>query len=212
MLAMRQILPGPRGGTPLPYDAEVEYLEFSPAQYIELLSFTGAETKVRYYVDVMPLNIGQAGIPGYIIELVKNFGAPNIVIYGNRFNYQCDWNSTSAAPVKYSPLGVRSILDVTYVSPNTIIVTDNKNESATITRNFYANSSIRLNGRAERYSTESKFYGLKIWIDDVLIIDFVPVRFTNELGVSEGAMYDRVSGQLFRNAGTGAFTIGPDKS
>lgn len=40
----------------------------------------------------------------------------------------------------------------------------------------------------------------------------IAVRFTNEQGVSEGAMYDRVSGQLFRNAGTGAFTIGPDKS
>ena len=44
------------------------------------------------------------------------------------------------------------------------------------------------------------------------LLDIVPVRFTNELNQSEGAMYDRVSGQLFRNAGTGAFTIGPDKS
>ena len=40
----------------------------------------------------------------------------------------------------------------------------------------------------------------------------LPVRFTNESGVLEGAMYDRVSGQLFRNAGTGAFIIGPDKT
>ena len=44
------------------------------------------------------------------------------------------------------------------------------------------------------------------------IRDLISVRFTNEQGVSEGAMYDRVSGALFRNAGTGAFTIGPDKS
>ena len=43
-------------------------------------------------------------------------------------------------------------------------------------------------------------------------VDFISVRFTNELGQSEGAMYDKVSGQLFRNQGTGAFTIGPDKS
>lgn len=42
--------------------------------------------------------------------------------------------------------------------------------------------------------------------------DMISVRFTNEQGVSEGAMYDRVSGRLFRNAGTGAFTIGPDKT
>lgn len=36
------------------------------------------------------------------------------------------------------------------------------------------------------------------------------VRFTNENGVSEGAMYDRVTRKLFGNAGTGAFVLGPD--
>ena len=51
----------------------------------------------------------------------------------------------------------------------------------------------------------------KIWMDDTLVRDLQPVRFTNEQGVSEGAMYDRVSGELFRNQGTGTFVIGPDK-
>lgn len=32
-----------------------------------------------------------------------------------------------------------------------------------------------------------------------------------ENGVSDGVMFDRVSGKLFRNAWTGAFVIGPDK-
>ena len=36
------------------------------------------------------------------------------------------------------------------------------------------------------------------------------VRFTNEFGQQEGAMYDFVSGELFRNSGTGSFIIGPD--
>lgn len=45
-----------------------------------------------------------------------------------------------------------------------------------------------------------------------LVRDLIPVRFTNENGVSEGAMYDRVTKQLFRNQGTGAFVIGPDKT
>lgn len=44
------------------------------------------------------------------------------------------------------------------------------------------------------------------------MFDAIPVRFTNENGVSEGAMYDRVSGQLFSNAGTGEFIVGPDKT
>ena len=39
------------------------------------------------------------------------------------------------------------------------------------------------------------------------LMDAILVR----IGI-EGAMYDRVSRQLFRNAGTGAFIIGPDKT
>ena len=53
---------------------------------------------------------------------------------------------------------------------------------------------------------------IKIYIGDKPVRDFIPVRFTNENGVSEGAMYDKVSDQLYRNAGTGAFVIGPDKT
>jgi hypothetical protein len=43
------------------------------------------------------------------------------------------------------------------------------------------------------------------------LYDLQPVRFLNENGQSEGAMYDKVSKQLFRNKGTGSFKIGPDK-
>ena len=51
---------------------------------------------------------------------------------------------------------------------------------------------------------------LKISDGGVLVRDMIPVRFTNEAGQPEGAMYDRVSGELFRNQGTEAFIIGPD--
>lgn len=42
------------------------------------------------------------------------------------------------------------------------------------------------------------------------LIDLIPVRFTNELHESEGAMYDRVSKKLFRNKGTGKLIVGED--
>ena len=57
----------------------------------------------------------------------------------------------------------------------------------------------------------SKVVEFQISIGGIVKVDLMPVRITNENGVSEGAMYDRVSGELFRNAGTGAFVIGPDK-
>jgi hypothetical protein len=43
-----------------------------------------------------------------------------------------------------------------------------------------------------------------------VVLDLIPVRFTNELGQAEGAMYDRVSGALHRNQGTGEFVRGDD--
>lgn len=57
-----------------------------------------------------------------------------------------------------------------------------------------------------------KIWYFKIIHGSTVVRDFIPVRFTNKLGVSEGAMYDRVTGQLFRNAGTGSFIIGPVKA
>ena len=52
-----------------------------------------------------------------------------------------------------------------------------------------------------------RIYSAKMVSNRVSIFDFVPVRKGNI-----GYMYDRVSGQLFGNQGTGAFIIGPDKT
>jgi hypothetical protein len=70
----------------------------------------------------------------------------------------------------------------------------------------------------------ARVFSFKIWIGGAFIRDFIPVRFTNELGQSEGAMYDRANPTvgmnpdgsartdgLYRNRGTGIFVIGPDK-
>ena len=70
---------------------------------------------------------------------------------------------------------------------------------------------IRENGHVAQLS-EAKIYELKFTLNSTTLRDFIPVRLTNDNGKSEGVMYDKVSGQLFRNAGTGAFIIGPDKT
>ena len=59
------------------------------------------------------------------------------------------------------------------------------------------NTSINTNGRIS---------SCKIYHSGVLVRDYIPVRKG-----TVGYMYDRVSGQLFGNQGTGAFIIGPDK-
>jgi hypothetical protein len=51
-----------------------------------------------------------------------------------------------------------------------------------------------------------ELYYCKLFKDDILVRDFIPVRVGNV-----GYMYDKVSKQLFGNQGTGAFILGPDK-
>ena len=70
---------------------------------------------------------------------------------------------------------------------------------------------MSYNNQHQTITSVSRFAWCMIFLGNTLVRDFIPVRFTNENGVTEGAMYDRVSGALFRNAGTGAFTIGPNK-
>ena len=73
------------------------------------------------------------------------------------------------------------------------------------------------------YSIAGRIYWCTIETRDGVVRDFIPVRFTNEQGVSEGAMFDRANPTvgvnpdgsvrddgLYRNRGTGAFVIGPD--
>ena len=50
-----------------------------------------------------------------------------------------------------------------------------------------------------------KIYYVQMYYGDTLVMNLVPVRID-----TTGYMYDTVSGQLFGNAGTGDFTLGPD--
>lgn len=60
-------------------------------------------------------------------------------------------------------------------------------------------------------NTKGKLSSYKHIKNGQTMVDLIAVRFLNENGQQEGAMYDKVSKQLFRNKGTGSFTIGPDK-
>ena len=54
-------------------------------------------------------------------------------------------------------------------------------------------------------NAQARIARCKIYNSDILVHDFIPVRKGNI-----GYMYDRVSGQLFGNQGTGKFVLGPD--
>ena len=61
-----------------------------------------------------------------------------------------------------------------------------------------------------RYQT-TRVYSCQIENGGVLVRDYIPVRVGSGSS-AVGYLYDRVSGTLFGNAGTGAFVVGPDKN
>ena len=193
---------------PLPYDAEVEYLESTGTQYIDTemrLSSTGFE----YGLDVDIRDAVLSQIFGGRTQANATSTDSLSLFVMNANGFRCDHLGASTG-VGVSTPGRKII----YYA----------NSTTTINGNIY-NTPIGPDGRTSgstvylfaghrpdtvEHTSRVRIYSLEFYQDRVLILDFVPVRVgagTNAVGY----MYDRVSGRLFGNAGTGAFIIGPDK-
>ena len=195
---------------PLPYDAEVEYLESTGTQWIDtgVYGAYNRGTEIDFAVTSIQSEKGIFGCRGFPRQC--------IILAGDYFRYDLGSGST----YRYEQTTARRV--VSY-NPSSHVVTDSvygvfrwddspsEFSETPDTMTIFADKRDGAIVSASRI-TSMRLYGFRVWDSSGNLLDVIPVRFTNELGESEGAMYDRVSGQLFRNAGTGAFTIGPDKS
>ena len=183
----------------LPYDAQVEYLESDGTQYIN----TGV------YLNTSNFEVG------YDILGNKFYWG-----YTHQGSGNGTWISVEPSSAFFGKLGNNSVSITTSSVENTI-----KYESQsgiTVNGNFYsktfsigsdsiANTPLYIFGRYDFRSMAvdtdalSKLKSFYLKNNRTLVVDMIPVRSN---GV--GYMYDRVSGQLFANAGTGSFIIGPD--
>ena len=208
---------------PLPYDAEVEWLKTSKS-----IDGNSQYLKIEYIVSVN--SIRTTTVRGEVTFEERDnlydqyiFGHEDRVLInsfalchgGVRWLYRF---GTTQAYFGASGADYTGKTYFNFSGRNIVII----NQHETIERvvqgveDFTANDSgfgifnyLRA-GVAKATPSGPKVHWIKILTNDSLDFDLIPVRFTNENGVSEGAMYDRVSGQLFRNQGTGAFIIGPD--
>ena len=204
-------------GKSLPYDAEVEYLESTGTQYIDTgcdMAVDGAiECGYRMSSLSYVMQFGQSGIRlqqggtiynrfsfGFLDDLKRSIWLADRYNELNR-NEDNNWNTVRMDAVT-GKCGYNGA---------TATYSHNWNPQAVGLSSFYLFGTRNTVGVIERIGHVQISF-MRMWKNGILIRDLTPVRFTNEQGQSEGAMYDRVSGELFRNAGTGAFTIGPDKS
>lgn len=219
LLCVRNAPPTP----PLPYDAEVEYLEsvgngYTAGQVINSSILIPSDCTHVEYHSKFAFTRNQKGV--LCGNQTQSYGNPRLYLFYSS-----------------GPANVRQFYCGNYIGSMDFGVNDLFEgkvvvDSMSQTLDVYRGSDLALSkatsGEFLNHYVPIHFFGgvhgtalddcasIKIWYFKIfhgstLVRDFVPVRFTNELGQSEGAMYDRVSGQLFRNAGTGAFVIGPDK-
>ena len=179
----------------LPYDAEVEYLEATLTQLIDTGYVLSASDKivVQVYFQADDDSGGRAmlGCPKpklWITSGLCRFNGENSAAIGTLRKLGA-WNSIS--------------IDKDYCTCNGTTVPMSE---GTFKDNSLSLFLFGVNGLPS-ISTNGRISSCKIYHSGVLVRDYISVRKGNI-----GYMYDRVSGQLFGNAGTGEFIIGPDKT
>lgn len=179
------------------YKCRVEYLESTGTQWIDTGIAPSNITPIAKlkFIPTQQYSLGNYGIFGC-------FGANN-----NRFQ------------IFYNSIGIGTYVSKSWQVNTTYEVELNgKTPSATINGTVetsgYSNANgfssdnmylfTRNNGNVADNGVALKLYYCKIWNNEVLVRDFIPVLDNS----GRPAMYDQVSGQLFYNQGTGEFTYG----
>ena len=184
MMAATIIPPPP---PPLPYDTQVEYLQSSGTQYID----TG-------------INMQQIVVAKYTIQFTSVSGVQ--VIYG----VYTDNSNTARAQVYINGTAWRD------TNTNNLVTTGYSGSANTSTRytltsttksKLASNMTMYIFARNSDKSSPTpcrmKLYSMTMTSDGVLVRDFIPVVKDNV-----GYLYDRVSGELFANKGSGSFSYG----
>ena len=185
------------GGGGAYYDAEIEYLENTGTQRIDTGIIPNASTKVQF--QLMRLDSSGDSVIGYIPDDLNDW---RFFFYSNKAYFDTYGG--------ISGVGKR-IISSTYYTINNVYSFEIGNYYIKDlgTGNTVASSTTYSGSGTQNIilcdNIKIRFYYVKIYDGTTLVRDFIPVRVGNV-----GYLYDKVSGELFGNAGTGDFVLGQD--
>lgn len=189
----------------MPNESKIEYLETDGNQYIDTGIRTcdiGKISSMMRYDSKPSGNIGDGSvISGSFYGLTGMVGKSNTYYYGAQFAGAGKEvvSSTTYNDGKFHTL-LLDILSGTFTLDNDTPISL-EIASTPPELNWYI-----FKRNAVSRTAVSKRKIIKIWNkSNILVRDFIPVRRGNV-----GYMYDKVSGKLFGNAGTGQFILGND--
>ena len=193
-------------GKRLPYDAEVEYLECA------------GTSSVFPYIDTGIVGTSDVTFTASVYRSTNTTNECAIGAYGSSLRY---WASYFFSNTYFLGMGSKTN-NSTNAPTETWMLQELKAENGNF--NLYSNGSLVATCETSTFDTDQNIYigamnssglaryffrgrfgAVKIYQNGVLVRDFVPVRKG-----TVGYLYDRVSGKLFGNAGTGDFVLGPD--
>ena len=185
----------------LPYDAEIEYLESSGTQYIN--------------TNCQAINVG---VSGEIIMQRTGSSGSELCYIGRTesggFDIQTDSSKGISLWVKgvgYVSSGntyfdtIKHTVTFSIESNNINLSIDGNQYSVSGTPGSSLTANIQIFGHCSRYGPYGRIYSCKIYVNNILSLDLIPVRIGQV-----GYMYNKIDGQLFENNGTGSFILGPD--
>lgn len=183
----------------LPYDAEVEYLECTGSQWIDtgILPVVG----YTYEMTITPLS----GMQGCIFGAGRS--SKFLQIAQGSSAYWVLYHSSASGQIDLSFVAGQTYNIV--FGPSAITINGNAASGLFGTAGISADTIVlfarKYAGEVSMAAVNYRMHAFKILNGDTVVADFIPVR---KSGV--GYLYDRVSGKLFGNAGTGDFVLGQD--
>lgn len=210
MIAARQIAFG--GGKRKPYDAEIEYLESTGAQYID----TGVILNNDYGIDITfaPMestdNVREHGV--FASSSGQNHNVMQIHAGTAGSGVGLWMPSTVTIVVNPITIGTYQHWQINLNNSSEVVINGFVKASTRPTEATKCPYSVYLFARNVSGVVKAQSFSrmrLSSWIvyngNGVIVQDLIPVRVG-----SVGYMYDKVSGKLFANSGTGEFVLGPD--
>lgn len=193
------------GSKKLPYDVEIEFLQSSGTQYID----TGIKvtSNPKAVVELMQMNTIDSDYwgntyPGAYANTDGMFsayffyGGITVWRYGNN-RYQCGAEWRVGSNIKFK------------IETGRMLILNDGEQSYDMGYDFVYSpdqKNVDIFRSRENVYSAWKLYTFKLYDAGELVRDYIPVR----VGTT-GYLYDKVSGELFGNQGTGDFILGADK-
>lgn len=184
-----------------PYDTEIEYLQSSGTQYIDTGLIPYSTTNIAIDFETLIVTGNTAGFFFGCRASSNSKTFDFLQYYSGTLKFRWDYGSTlrdgpavTSGLHKATTSGNKMTIDGTTLTSGTF-------QSTTLPIYLFA---LNNNGSATCHPS-CRIYSFKVIRGGIAVRDFIPVRVGQV-----GYMYDKVTRQLFGNAGTGNFILGND--